>query len=612
MPSPLFKARGTEGEGGSIIILSLFLIMSLLAVIALSIDSGNLYRARISMQKAADAAALSTVAWVVREGTEAINTAAGVTPTMSPADKQARLDTYLQPYAQRIALANMATSNMPDISATTIPAAQRRPVTVDGNYVPWNVAGGPVNDVFRYDVTLTRRVDYLLMDLLPVWAGGNTKDVTVTSSVIRKVVWTVVLLDISRSMACPAIGACTCTSLARTGPCPATGSKFNTLMGGLRAFLETFDLERDQIILVPFNIKAEAVTVAEAVEQARDIMSNPSLPASSDTIVNFVENVYRPSGMTNLCDGLVSGYTKLRSLLDSVAIPGNEHIEWVVFSDGAPTAGRYLFDDLKAGGNMPAWRMGSDRDYIFHNVEWVDDDNSSIVGPSLLTQHGAYPIQYQDKNFLTSPPPPSADNDFATTVSCTGGPTTAPPVDSAATKQTASNQVFGSCLNSLRSHLPGRPLLQYGGDYVASTGANYPSFVNFAEMHYNCAVMMSDLARAGPYGSTRGQGRFSVIGVGDPAPATVSPYQNAEEAETRHDVFLARLALDKAQSDGIPVYTAVPLAVPPFAFRGYTGFDEAIGANPDLQGQYYPRPNVGELRNLFRTIARKVALRYIQ
>ena len=165
----------------------------------------------------------------------------------------------------------------------------------------------------------------------------------------------------------------------------------------------------------------------------------------------------------------------------------------------------------------------------------------------------------------------------------------------------------------MRFSIPNFPNRSFAGEYAAPAGAGTPSFRDFAELHYICSLSMADAMRDGPYQSTRGRGRFSVIGVGDPAPATANAFQNAEESETRHDVFLSRLALDKKQFDSIPAYQQAQSDPPEFEYGGYSSFDSlSSSANyEEVAGKYYPQPNIGELRNLFRTIARKTALRYI-
>ncbi len=600
------------GEQGSIVVLSAFVIITLLTVVALAVDSGNLYRARIALQKSADAAALATSSYIVSAGTESVYNAAyaaaGISGAAPAAARATALTNYLAPHARSIALSNMATANLPDQPDID------RGITVTSQYL-WSAA--PSADVHRYDVEVTRKIDLFLMDLLPTWLGGvnASRTLSASASVARKVVWSVIFLDFSRSMACPATGPCTCIGAARdpAESCPSSGTKFEALMNALQAYVETFDLERDKLIFVPYTVRATSFTSTEAIDAVRSYMDDDT--TASSAIIEFIRTNYSPSNMTNICDALTTGLERVKATLEAEGLTGSERIEYVLFTYGAPTAGRYLFEDLKPGGNLPEWPPGSGKyDYVFHDLEWVNRDNGSTIGPSLLSQHGAYTTDSAafDNSMITPPAPTEAGGPQV--VRCTGSPSSAPPVGTLDERRAAANLVFGSCLKTMESSVPGLPDVKYGGNYGPYTGGTGPSFADFPELHYACPIMLADAMRKGPFDGIRGRGRFYVIGVGAPAPATASPFQNAEDVESRHDVFLARLALDPKRFREIPVYQEAGVPTPEFDFNGYSPLNDLESSPnfPETAGQYYPEPNAGELRNIFRTLARRVALRYIQ
>jgi hypothetical protein len=578
-----------QTEQGSILVLTAILLVALMLVIGLVIDASNLYRARVAMQNAADAASLATINYVTTEGKIHLEEQLGVIGQDTTSVKTA-FNTYLEPRARKIALANIAKSGFPNI------ADGAHTVQVSGDYRP---AGDPLasnQSAYEYQVSVSRRIDYWVMGYLPFTSVRNQL-VRATAVSRRQIANVSLILDVSRSMACPAEGDCTCLTPARTGPC-ASPSKMDKLLDALQRFLQLFDPEHDRIGLIPFNITSRPETMEE-IKQAVAAESGHDIPYYSSAVIeefiNHIRDTFIVSSVTNVCDGFMSARQQMRATLGA----GTQNIAYVFFSDGAPTAGRFLFTSPKPA--LAPWSKGFGQyDYTHTSVEWVDDDNNYRSGPSLLVQTGLFPFGWGEVAF---PPADQQDDPHAKVADCNtpaGTPVLAGPPSISRDEDVpaAAEAVFAPCLRSLEAHMPGQ-----GGDSASYYGGNYlpglasdPGFKSWAEQYFNCGIQLADFMR-------NEGGTFYVIGLGEKNAASDpnDPYEGVFDTNSRHDHWLSRIALDPTMDTGTTEFT----------YAGYKTSAQAAQLHPSQIGEYAPAPNAAELDVMFQRIALRVLLRLV-
>lgn len=614
----------TSEESGAVLITAAGGLIGLLILIALALDAGNLYRARIALQNAADAAALSGIGHTTQlgkftlENDEHANIQAGD----SAEAKGRKITEYLEPRALAVARAVMGRSGYPHD-----PDADREVTfAVDEFLTP----EGSATTVYSYRVAVQRRVDFLLFDKIP---GVNTEgflDLSATATSTRKVANVMVFLDISDSMNCPVSSDCLCMRVASEGPCEGP-FKIDALTEAVKVFLKMFDPARDRIYFVPFNIRGAVFTLQDYIDAVEGGTVGPPLPPVEelreediDLLLDLAKlTVNNPESSTNICDAFMRG----RQRLEADRIFNSQDVSYLLFTDGAPTAGRFLFSPASInGGALPEWDLGAGGvyDYTSYTVAWVEETEDGMIeryGPSPLVQ----------TNLLTSnfagPEPPaegSGQNDDGTPSAagwamCSVNSAAQPlrPVSELTPVNVVARDVFAPCLRNLGSHIPGEPDQVYGDEYDDGTGGGGGArqFHDYAEMYYNCAIQLSDHLRAN-------RGIVHVIGLGEPAemrvtgtgesPIIADPYQGVEDMHRRHDIFNARLAADDLYSiespqlpEGVP-----PQPYPEWTYEGYEEFADIIDENN--QGTYKATPNAAELRLLFEEMAQIILHRLVE
>lgn len=612
MPRPSFSA---SGERGVVIPLIVVVIIALLTVIGLAIDSGNQYRAQVALQNSADAAALSTVNYLTLKGRMNLERQWGITSANANAAapniqvREAALSARLLPMAQAIARANMYMAHLPHLND----GKHQVDMPAETNKLKLGATIGVNGPVYEYSTAVTRNVDYLLMNLIPI-ISGKANRLHASAKARRNSTNISLLLDVSDSMRCPkdATTPCTCLFPAANGTrpaCPASGARrFDDLVEATAELLKLVDLDRDEVHFVPFNISAMARTVGGsgplslAAEFGVDLTNITS--AQLDAFAGYLAGIYPPMSATNPSDALLQAW----ALMNSVN-PG-EPSTYILFTDGAPTAARFLFSSAAAatgklqkstsGYMTPTGTLTYDNslglyDYMHYTVEWVDEANVFRAGPSLLVESGKLLANARQTQLYN--PPLTRPEKPTRTGGCQEGLSSAPPVSATATASSAAAKTF-ACVNSLELHLPSDPASLYGANYnQAADTLQY-----WREQYYNATIQLSDFIRSK-------KGVLNVVGLGarsnstklDP---TKDAYELIDDNWGRKDNFNTRLAFDLKNRNS---------AWKEFSYNGYKSYDALIqGGVSERAGVYYPTHNSADIKLLFTKIARKLLLKLVE
>ena len=516
-------------ERGAYFVLMTAGFVMLLAVAGLGFDLANIYYQRLLIQKAADAGIVAGLGYRVDAGPGA--TAADVN---AKALQIARLnmlliydDTYLSNY-----------------------------VTFAVNYVP--TGPGAADSI---SVTITNnKVGLFLLDKLPLGTSSlGFQQFTAQATGHLSAARVAMLLDLSGSMCCNAAGTGNCMATGGPGCAVAPNRKSDRLKDAAVTFLGKFKDGFDSISLVPYNITAK---VTRSITSSYD-------KAAWTADVNGLANT--PVSDTNPSDALIRAYQDAQPS----GWLGTQDMSWVFFTDGAPTAARFLAET--SGFRFPS--SGSDpfnlgpaanppwADYYNFKDEWNDGIQPPYKGPSALIRTDL--CSAADPR-CTVPP---WTTDFApsdwmylpygfTHGNPRGFDGTTAPGMAPCSHHYSSNSVQPTLWHNLTDCFldDGTDLgftLRVPFDTNRQYGGNVPmTSERFAEQHYNATLAIADQARSQ-------RGTFYVIGLGQRTPGMVTngaapdPYQDPNgEDYNRKDYFLTRLALDKDMCD-LDLSTAV-------------------------------------------------------
>ncbi|HQH28000.1 MAG TPA: pilus assembly protein TadG-related protein, partial [Oligoflexia bacterium] len=397
------KRKQLQGaaEKGAVIIIGVFAFVLLLAFAALAIDAGNVYRAQVQLQKAVDLAAIEGPAATVLTARRYDPATLGREPV--PDDEVVeRMKAVLQHNAVTIGGLTLVNPELPGVRFLRIPAS----------------ALNPANHAI---VEAQVRVTLLLMHVVPFTMFGIRNDsghsvvLTARAEAQRPSANVALVLDTSDSMRCPSGCACLCQTHAghplhkhncaaeAAGCATATGyQKYQDLQDAVQKFLEFFDEDYDRISLVPYNlagevranIRTKTATPNQGFDRA-DLfcklgIRNPKSPDGSTATPNpkcsggpRADDFMVPALMgssTNPSSALFHAYADMRTagIIDTPPSQFDEQAFYILFTDGAPDAGQFLFD---AASNNPAVRgslppvtvsdFNSDYDYSHYALEWV-------------------------------------------------------------------------------------------------------------------------------------------------------------------------------------------------------------------------------------------------
>ena len=579
-----------SGEEGTILILMVFISAVLLAIVGLALDTGTLYRGQLWLQKAADAGALSGVGATVYQSDSL--------PT-NPSD----MKRFIEVRAEQLAYVNLRRAGL-EIPRSNISAD----FSIDSSTGP----GLP-----RLTVSAKADIPLYLLNKVPAGLFGttgidDTKQLSATAVTQRRNANIVLVLDISSSMQCPAVGSCDCLTAKRKQPdgsiltCAAeaqrngTVSKSAALVSAVRDFVARFDPQRDRISLVVFNTTAKVAVpfrTVDAITSKADFGFNRTDdefdrgPGIISTLAGF-----QNGGNTNVCDGFMRAYEAVQNagLVDRSG-HAKEDVAYIYFSDGAPTAGRFLLTP-GAGSKLPVhdplgYGGGSGRDYIHYSTQWIDPASGrNYPGPSPFVPTGS--VAFSDQPALFPPP--------ASAAACSENP---PP-----SNESKYPAYFAGCAASMESHLPQQPQNRYGADFtsdrlagaILSSEPSAPYYRGWQEMYYYCAIEMADFLR-------EKRGVVFSLGWGESS-ADPNALQNPNDGFSLKRYFMSRVANDYL----LAVDSRDRQQLPRFPEPQYTNYSPYEQSRKSPQGDYIEAPSGSAgLQSMFSRVAAQILLRLV-
>lgn len=569
-------------ERGAIMVIFAVLVLCVVTLTGLAIDTGNLYSAKIGVQAAADAAALAAASLnaLGRPQSEVMNG------------------------ARQVGLMNL----------------QIKGISYPPGYVP-DVGYDP-GDGVKIEVGIRVPVDLFILSKLPTVGGEAFKNVAASAVAEVRPAVVSLMLDVSESMGCPAVSApdepaCSCApNCDQSDPNSRMSALKLAILGDSQdprnpGFLSFFDEQRDAIGLVLFGTGARTVVPMKPRDEGGGFLYSE--------IATAIRNA-EAQGATNHSDALYQAYfdTKDAKYLDDAS--------FLLFSDGAPTAARFLF---KRGSTpnrsvreyetrvTPPALEGTDigplaqYDYLSWGVvkDGVSLPNETYFYPPYKNRgNNGYwePLKLAE----TSPRrPPAWTVDQSIPRSSTGttrrgigsrpGRTvTGPQYDPAEHLNTAAPWTALSKVapEGMEVVLPDQSFKKLGFE-ARWSGGNYLwadwSPGEHLKLYADMALAITDVIRE--------QGNiFYGIGYGQPAPGSFDPYQNAEDPSTRKDYFMNRVTVD-------------PCSLAEFnpPFPGVKTLPE-LAAGGVSTGSYYPAATPEQIQDVFMRIARKIKMRMVQ
>ena len=345
-------------------------------------------------------------------------------------------------------------------------------------------------------------------------------------------------------------------------------SKIERLKQAVKTFSDQFTPNRDKVGIIAFNTGAKTVRGVTKFNTSADTSSPDQLvtcPGSSCDWSDLYQAIdsLSPTANTNPSAALWASW----EAMSSAGVTDVEEASYILFTDGAPTAGRFKLKDSN----------GDIKDYMHYSVEWrTYDSNNNLadvdIRPSqfavrvadgvdtvmhpvdptadLLFNHTYYYTLWKDQN----------DNEISFAANCslrdyplniTSGygnidyqclsdvPETQDPND----VQDCVERSLNDCLNAseqMRYYMPDNTRTAL----MSSDSLDWSSY-KWKEHYYNVAISLSDFLR-------EHRGNVFAIGLGSPSslysstttPPDYEPFQNVDDDMTRKDRFLTRLALD--------------------------------------------------------------------
>lgn len=543
------EATRRAEEAGAVIVLFAIALVTSFLIVALAIDGGHLFQQSLLLQKATDAAAL----------------VAAKSMALRPKNEQIALGigfvNEVEQRAQRIGEENV-----------------RRKGRYAANPI-FEVKGlsNLPNDLYRDRVTVVGRMDtkLFLMDKLLNYAPGfrSALEATATAEVQRSLVS--IIVDTSASMICkPDTADCSCAPYCNP-------KRFSQLRQAIFSFVSQFNDERDKFFINRFSAAAFPIypppPPAGVSAAYLGMDGNPSVGFDASQIEQQLNSQFM-LGDTNPCDGLYQawGYTQTAATAFGRNNWGRDYMAYVLFSDGAPTAARFFFDN-SVNLALPPTPSGF-TDYY----SWI-----TLFSPEGVSNAGRlapYPIPWNWP--LGAPPEPPT---FATQ---------APPACSIRSPGSAAG-AFAGCVTNFTTRTP---------DGQVWPSVNPPGFPPglppwpfYRQQYYHCAISMADMLRK--------QGAVVyTIGIGPTATAsTVDPYENIDENEERKNNLLLRLANDpRAYPEAFP-----PGAYPHALFPGLFARYQAPASIPSWysEGTYFPSDSTLPLNVVFDRLRDRIVRR---
>lgn len=277
-----------SGDRGAVLHLAVVLVFLALIVVGLAVDGANLYRNKLRMQRAIDAAAT--------RGTFLM-------PSIADNDK-------ITAAALNIARDNLVQSGLFDADRFAAGLQVRARVDVAGSR--------------QLTVSGDAPVPILLLQSTP-WFSGDNNLVAATAVGEHAASAISIVIDATGSMLCPAVGSCLlpdgsgrdCNNAVSQPPeCAALGpTKLDVMKEAAKDFIDMLNGSLDQVSLVTFN---------DGVE-----VKKPMGPFARSALHTMIDEITTRDG-TDIALGIASGSQQLASA------PGSSRRAMVLLTDGAP------------------------------------------------------------------------------------------------------------------------------------------------------------------------------------------------------------------------------------------------------------------------------------
>ena len=573
----------------------------------MAVDLAHLYTWQTRIERAAKAAAFSTIQYRAIQGWSNFfeTSGGGCTPKANGLQ-------LLQAHATSVIRENLATFH-PDARSNA-----------DGN-LTFPQPNANFYNCVRDQVTIdaTYRVPTFVLGRVARLIGSRFTDDTFRASVRSTAtaqldpVAVALVLDVSGSMNCTD-PTCACR---KDGSNCNSGTKLITeLVRALTEFKSYFNPLHDYISVTTFNLGARTVfsfTGGGSTPTPFGASATRYTDFNRVTTTGTAADSLNPLSNTNICEGLQLAINQLTSFKNATSgTTGVQHSRVkkiaVLFTDGAPNAFRGTFSNRTAGP-----------DYQYA-LEWRSADGTMYRGPSpLVTSASLFNhvislgrISPNDSANLCGPVLSNpAQFPHALNASATTSPTPAPR----------------GCLTSLGFTIPETANAAVRGVPIDADGST-PNNLNYAKLPYYCAIEASDYIR-----SSALDGTVYAVGVGSNSTKLEcnDPFENVDNPVIRKDRFLHRLAMDPDAISGSSVtanfnfdrggsttltlntacgcsatcatnapncYICSPTSI---------GYTPGVGANVNssTQGEYFGTPDPGQLGALFSTVAKQILLR---
>ena len=598
--------RGRE-ESGVILIITCIALIVILAMSAVAVDAVNLYRHKLELQKAVDAAVLGGLGY----GIQMI----GDPDAPEEYAQSENMSSLIEGKAQEIFEQNLLLSNI-ELDAYTCP---------DDKCFTYTPSLKMLSASAQLDV------DLLLVDAVPWEAIGGTPFkrvalVAAASTATRGSANMALFFDVSGSMRCPAGNKdCNCNNKRRGCEIQAATSgtklKIDTLIDAVQVFASYYD-EGDRVSIVPFSMRGLAVPQGDNFNELmkKAAQGNTSVIkcllsgfASADCGMNIVDL----ASDSNLCDALQEGFYDM-STKEGFS-DGKEEVAAVVFVDGAPTAATLCLGSPTPQLPVSVFKNDQwcDKSYISFTTRWqstLPEPGKPLVGyyhygPSLLVRTQSLGFHWP----FALPPDPDPSVPEGKHV-----PTCHSYVYNGAISQTYPPaepkqyyKIYQGCVQNLGFKIPGDPApATVYAQNLLMTQENSETTSNWQKLYYLCPLMMADVMRKHKWS-------FFVVGVGyqdayDPAKQIVDPFQDPLNNYYRKDVFNARLANDYHYAEKYSHPQNWNYNTVTGQNDASFGYDQWTNAANRQKGEYYASPNELQLPAVYRTIGKKIALRLIQ
>jgi Flp pilus assembly protein TadG len=277
-----FERQGRSSEGGNFLIIVAAVFFAFLAIAGWATDAANLYRVKLTLQRAVDAGVMA--------GTTQLSQG-------MPAEDAKNL-------AVSIGNANLIQAGL-------------------------KAQGGEVHslswDSQNISLKGSANVPLLFLRMIPWMGSTELVSSTAIASTSQSSAIVSLVLDTSYSMSCPTIGSCIPNPCSAQGACPAgVQSKLKRLREAAVSFVNKFNESQDHVALISFSGKAT-------------VNKNMLDPFDKAALMNIINHDLVAAGGTNIEDGILAGKDQIATLKD---LKGARRF-LVVISDGAPNASNH-------------------------------------------------------------------------------------------------------------------------------------------------------------------------------------------------------------------------------------------------------------------------------